>query len=656
MANYISISVTLVPSQDSFVGINIGGTTYPTNILATSPTFEADVLAFLNGIGLGNNWTVVYDSESGLLTITSACLNDAFGPTPVPYIILDDRIVGERTFEFDIVECQNTDCVVELCNYEVEVFHCDYVIDYSPLTEQSELIDELGANISQIRIEDGGPVNILPSPINCTNYTDLITELNVLLQNFLFTTFPTGAAVTNSFIEFSSIQVSIITPGPDPDVTITLTFEKTGCGWSQPGLVFGSNTATLFPANISMDIDPVTAYIGNNITSFPDLISSLGNESFGPWQYDGEFYTEGSPYNHTNLVWSTDYFYNETNWPALEAFIIPTRIVKYDCANSESLDIKGALTINCEDTSCIIFKDTTGLYDAENNPSGYGYPNYPGYSNISSTQFTLVNNTTSTTIGTYDFNYIPTAAGLEICLTIDDFATGYTLVPGNSYTIQYTVKGDNEDELKCLNIPFVMSYCGATIDSDIEIDFQPKQNPGCGKLTICDTTGEYDVDTNPTGYCGVNPCYDDIDHIEVKVVLPDGGIVFLYPTFIPSATVTCFDITAADLGYTDGLLPDGIYEITYKVWGEYDSVIGVKTYKTLLFCQTKACLDSTGRVLLSDCPTLCAGDDTKKAIDKWIKLRLKLDEVIYASTVNIDCVEGEIEKILKECQKGCYGC
>ena len=655
MANYISVSITLVVGQSTFSGVNIAGTTYPASILATNTNFADDVQAFLDGLGFGNIWTVLFDSETGILTINTSCMQDGFGPTPIPYVIINDRVTGENTFDFSIVSCENTDCSIGVCDYQIAVATCDYTISYASLLAYEEAISVFGATIQSINITPS--TNILPAPIVCSDYVSLIIQISSILQNLGFDTSTVGANVNNAFIELKNIVVNVNTGNPEePILAVTLDFVTENCDWYRFDDVYESNTDTLFPANFSVDING-NVVTENGVTSFSNLFTELGNVSFGPWSLNsGLIFVSGSPYVHTSPTWATDYFYLATGYPELAGYELTLQIIEINCRTEEGLDITGSLTINCEDTSCILFKDTTGLYNAVTNLGGYGYPNYPGFSEILSTEFTLIDNTNTVTIGTHNFDYLPTEEGRELCLTVSEFASGFSLVPGNSYTLEYSVFADNGDKISCLEIPFVMSYCGATLDSDIVIDFQPKQNPGCSKLTICDTTGEYDAEDNPTGYCGVNPCYDDIEYISVKFVLPNGDIAYIYPEFIPSETSKCFDVTAEQLGFVDGVIPDGIYEITYTVHGAYDSVIGTKTYKTLLFCQTKSCLDSTGRILLSDCPTLCAGDDIKKAIDKWIKLRLKLDEIIYASTVNIDCVEGEIEKLLKECQKGCYGC
>lgn len=103
-------------------------------------------------------------------------------------------------------------------------------------------------------------------------------------------------------------------------------------------------------------------------------------------------------------------------------------------------------------------------------------------------------------------------------------------------------------------------------------------------LTIWDTTGDYDQVNNPGGYGNPNISRSDVSFAIFRVGWPDGNSSALNVQFKPtgyplklSAAAYALQVSSMATDYAMGppsdtpafvdRFPDGVYEVTYEIWG-----------------------------------------------------------------------------------------
>lgn len=315
-----------------------------------------------------------------------------------------------------------------------------------------------------------------------------------------------------------------------------------------------------------------------------------------------------------------------------------------------ALLINADVTISCDDLDCILFVDASGAYSLSN-LTGYNSPNVPNLIDITQVSWTLTDDDGSHTFTTTDSAYFPNSAGdNEICLTADDFGIEY--VAGEAYTLAYTVTAGGIDYSPA-DLTFDWPCCGSSVVSNLATNFSVAQAIGCASITLTDTTGLYNASTNPGGYGSPNPTYADISSTLISIVLSNGNTVNI-TTFIPTANVPYLVIQAADLGYTSATIPDQIATISYSVYKNSLCRIGYKSSGVLLSCNTETCINAKiASTLDNDC-SCDEGGSTQT--DFVFNMQMTLDNIKYAVTRNIGCVDGKIEALYSKCSGGCSDC
>lgn len=317
-----------------------------------------------------------------------------------------------------------------------------------------------------------------------------------------------------------------------------------------------------------------------------------------------------------------------------------------DCA---PLVIKGLLSIDCANLSCIGFKDETGAYDATTNPGGYGGPNTPSFAQITGTVFKLYDSN-NVLLGTVSGLYTPNGTN-SVCVPVSSLGVA-ALTPGATYFLNYVVQyndGHVVDIKDCLKIEFIAPCCGQAISTNLAINFAFQSQTGCGALQFTDTTGVYNAQTNPGGYGGPNPNYSDIGYTILTFELSNGSTVEI-GAFIPTQATPSIIIYASDLGYS-GLIPDQIMNVNYQVFNKGGCLIGQKDSPVLLTCNTQICLGAARDQVLVPCSD-CNGNN----VDTVIAMQFEFDNIVNAFGRNADCDNGLIEILFKKCKKFCSGC
>lgn len=322
-----------------------------------------------------------------------------------------------------------------------------------------------------------------------------------------------------------------------------------------------------------------------------------------------------------------------------------------------ALEIKFDIDIDCDVPECVFFHDTTKEYNAITNPTGYGYPpNYPSLSDIVSTEFFIVDEN-SKEWSYADSGYLPNADGSSgICLRQENFTNSsetLTFVKGQTYTLYYNlILADSSSEE--VYGSFVFACCGAAITSNLATDFTAEEVQGCGSFDFTDTTGAYNADTNTGGYGNPNPSYDDITETEIVIVTNKGTTTIT--DWKPTAESQTLNINAHTLGFPSDVITDQIVTITYSVYTAGKCRVGYKQSDVLFDCQTVACIAKKSAILLNSACNEC-GTDEQAEVDYVLQMKYEY-EVIKTSADNgdFDCIQGDIEKLYKQCSSNCNGC
>lgn len=312
-----------------------------------------------------------------------------------------------------------------------------------------------------------------------------------------------------------------------------------------------------------------------------------------------------------------------------------------------AVNIRVELVLDCEDLSCLLFRDTTADYNASTNPDGYGGINFPAISDITSVDFIITDSDEVEWTFT-DAPYLPNAAGTStICLNGDDFEfDGDTLefAPGATYTLTYRLNVGSGTALE-VSDEFVFPCCGDAVASNLGTDFSIEELTGCTSIKFTDTTGTYNASTNPGGYGTPNPAYTDITETLIRFTFNDGRVVDI-TDFIPTSSVPYVTINNQTLGFGTDEIPSQVVTIAYYVYKAGKCRIGYATSQVLLRCQLENCIAAQAAILLGN--SYC----DQKQIDSVMAQIWKYNQLVIASQGQISCVVGEAEKLYKKCSQG----
>jgi len=126
----------------------------------------------------------------------------------------------------------------------------------------------------------------------------------------------------------------------------------------------------------------------------------------------------------------------------------------------------------------------------------------------------------------------------------------------------------------------------------VVLHFEVCDSRDCKSLLFTETTGAYNVTSNPTGWGAPNELTSDAVSAVLNIVLPSSTSVNinLFTSSYPSVNKTLeYTITSATLGLAANLkLDDGLYVFTYTV------VTGTTTYtqvnRVYITCNSKCCV------------------------------------------------------------------
>jgi hypothetical protein len=178
------------------------------------------------------------------------------------------------------------------------------------------------------------------------------------------------------------------------------------------------------------------------------------------------------------------------------------------------------------------------------------------------------------------------------------------------------------------------------------LSFDICEKSNCSSLVFSDTTGQYDVKYNLYGYGTPN---EDITGATalVNITLISGSIITINLIDFPTTDKTKeFYINGTDLGFTDGIIPDGIYKFEYIVTTSLGEVL-TQNKSIALYCNSECCVKS----MLLDLDTECQ-DCFAKSSARYIQAFIMLQGLKYTSN------KGDIttfNKTLTQLNKLCSG-
>ena len=483
MANIISVSIEHTATVDKLNAVTLNGTLYtPTTPFTLSVSTRQAIEDWLNSLGFGEIFSCIYSTDANkvsTLYVLTDCTNELDeGLDNIFYA----KIAGVTTaFPLNFTTCTSTECDVNVCRYDMNVAVCDYSLWVQFTQDQIDDMNSGSATIDEFNYidKDGNVVNILIAPIQIDGgvigvYFDLLVMLVTALEQNgwtvgevdsggYFATYANSYTTWGTNIGIPTQAVFKVTiHGAGPDEVVRLWSGETNCEEiNLPALT------KIFPIADASWLVNGSSHAYTELASLSDMITQFGTVSFAHWQNSGgDFFVEQSPYTHGNLASTSHYFIEQAGYrddlfdfqPEVD-FIVD----ESGCESLEMVNVRGAVTPDCQQPDCITFVDTTDAYSPSTNDNGYGLPNYPDYGNIVSTEFEL-QDADGVIIGVaHDFGYIPDADETPVCLNLDSFESGLRLTAGVQYTLVYRLTLDNGDELDCAEIPFVYPDCGADI-------------------------------------------------------------------------------------------------------------------------------------------------------------------------------------------------
>ncbi len=184
----------------------------------------------------------------------------------------------------------------------------------------------------------------------------------------------------------------------------------------------------------------------------------------------------------------------------------------------------------------------------------------------------------------------------------------------------------------------------AEVTTSLQINFSFCQTNNCRNILLKETTGEYEVTTNPSGYSDpeslTNPDSANVTRTVIDITVPSGttytfdsdeiGPSMLFPDPTGEEEMV---FEEGELGKSSGdKLDDGEYTLTVTMYGtinaDADTFTETVTKKYILTCQTRCCIDG----LFHDVAQADCGDCKKPKLDKALEAEALLKQVEFASS------------------------
>lgn len=209
---------------------------------------------------------------------------------------------------------------------------------------------------------------------------------------------------------------------------------------------------------------------------------------------------------------------------------------------------------------------------------------------------------------------------------------------------------------------------------------------GCLGFTFTDTTGVYNVTTNPGGYGAPNPVSNDVNGATISIYTPGSTVPYIITLVITtgnidSAIITNPDGTTDDIttdvvttqglvfpldsttgngpllidetwigGTEDESITDGVYTIVYEITFEDTTTYNTTVY-TLSKCNACCCISKAYANLSANCGCDDNGLKTVQRADAF------LQSAVNAANLGLyEAAQTNVDKALEICQGNCTTC
>lgn len=190
----------------------------------------------------------------------------------------------------------------------------------------------------------------------------------------------------------------------------------------------------------------------------------------------------------------------------------------------------------------------------------------------------------------------------------------------------------------------------------LQLKFSICQTSSCSKLIFKETTGIYNVSTNPTGWGAPNATIGTATSAILTITLGNSlsyNIDLFATTNFPTSDKTFeYEITNEDIGYITGVaIPDQIIDFKYTVIA--NSITYTQNYKQAFYCNVNCCVNSMFKNLDVNCDT-CDKQIKQTSIDAFLMLK----GLIYsANSGNISNFNNDLATLQKICKNSnCSNC
>jgi len=354
---------------------------------------------------------------------------------------------------------------------------CVSQISISSIDSYAALINANGAKVLSVEYIDSLGNNrvafLNSSPIPVVGTVNFLASVSTILGNLSFSLiYGNTFENQNAEIRYSKLNYEIYTGGGGGAIPIQILFTETSCN------VYDISQMDVVPMDQYIVLDVI--YNGQIILS--DLqnaiqytvIDSLGTLTF----LQTKHYIQSFSQNNSPLIDPSDPSVSSiVSTGGLKSITLLGNNSGGDVLNVTeiyvgnevfytipSADITFEIEVDCTDLKKVKLKDTTGIYDVNGNPKGYGGPMYPDIANIIGTSLNLYDGSNNLLGTAADLGYIPSFSP-DTFTFLQSSEVGITSFRRNKeYRIEYIVKVNDGNTISCGQSIFIIDQCGGAVD------------------------------------------------------------------------------------------------------------------------------------------------------------------------------------------------
>jgi hypothetical protein len=154
----------------------------------------------------------------------------------------------------------------------------------------------------------------------------------------------------------------------------------------------------------------------------------------------------------------------------------------------------------------------------------------------------------------------------------------------------------------------------------LTLKFTVENGDDCKSIIFTETTGAYNVTTNPTGWGTPNATIAQVTEATLTIENLTTAVIYDDITITPnstnsSTTITTQDLEVGGVSIGDITLPDGLYEFTYTVIA--NTVTYEQVVKSLFLCESCCKIKKLAADVDINCG--CCNDDCAKELYQFLE-------------------------------------